>query len=89
MEPEEGENPIIVSVDRKTKMKHTNVIKTKGEQDHYAIERMAQDFLQVGYGHFVFKSDQQPAILSLKEAVTRRTTAVKREGLRLCLKCCQ
>ena len=28
-EPEEGQNPIIVTVDRKTKMKYAHVLKTK------------------------------------------------------------
>jgi len=40
-EPEEGENPIIVMIDRKTKMKHANVIKNEGGQDDYAIESCA------------------------------------------------
>lgn len=42
-EPEEGKNPIIVPIDRKAKMKYANVIKNKGNEDHYAIERVAQD----------------------------------------------
>jgi len=34
----------------------------------------------MGYGHFVFKSEQEPAILAFKEAVTRRSTAIKGDG---------
>ena len=63
-EPEEGDNPIIVIVDRKSKMKHANVIKNKDTEDHYAIERVALDIINMGYSHFVFKTDQEPAILT-------------------------
>ena len=41
-EPEEGQNPIIVLVDRKTKTKRAHVLKAKGV-DHYAVERVAKD----------------------------------------------
>ena len=37
----------------------------------------------MGYCHFVFKSDQGPAVLALKEAVTRRITAIKGEGVQI------
>lgn len=82
-EPEEGVNPIIVLVDRKTKMKHPNVIKNKEEPDHDAIERMGQDITIMGCGHFVLNSDQEPALLSLKETVTRRITTVKGAGVQI------
>jgi len=82
-EPEEGENPIIVIVDRKSKMKHANVIKNKGNEDHYAVERVALDIINMGYSHFVFKTDQEPAILTLKEAVIRRITALKGDGVQI------
>ena len=41
-EPEEGQNPIIVTVDRKTKTKFAHVLKAKGV-DHYAVEICARD----------------------------------------------
>ena len=47
-EPEEGENPIIVLIDRKSKMKHANVGKNKGADDHYAIEIVALDIINMG-----------------------------------------
>ena len=72
-EPEEGDNSIILLIDRKSKMKHANVIKNKG----------ALDIINMGYRHFVFESDQDSAILAMKEAVTRRVTAIKGEGVQI------
>lgn len=66
-EPEECENPIILIADRKTKVKYSNVIKNKGNQDQSALRRVALDIAKMGYGHFVFESDQEPAILSSEE----------------------
>jgi hypothetical protein len=44
-EPQEGQNPIIVMVDRKTKKKFANVLKVKGVE-HYAVERVARDLTE-------------------------------------------
>lgn len=78
--PGQGKNPTIVLIDRKTKMKHANVRNNKDGQDHYAIERVALVTVNMCYGHFVFKSDQEPAILLFKDAVTRRVTAMQGGG---------
>jgi len=68
-EPEEGQNPIIVTVDRKTKTKFAHVLRAKGVE-HYAVERCARDLAtSLGYGKFVLKDDQEPAIKALREAV--------------------
>ena len=78
-EPEEGQNPIIVTVDRKTKTKFAHVLKAKGV-DHYAVEICARDLTTgLGYNKFVLKDDQEPAIKSLREAVIRRVGAIKGE----------
>lgn len=61
-EPEEGEKPIIGLMNRKTEMKHANVVKNRGNENHYAIKRVAQNMISMGYRHFVSKSDQEPAI---------------------------
>ena len=82
-EPEEGENPIIVLAERKHKNKFAHVIKCKGAEDHYAVEQVASDIISLGYSHFVFKSDQEPAIVALKAAVIRRLTAIKGEGMQI------
>ena len=80
-EPGEGENPIIVLTERKYKNKFAHVVKNKGAEDYYAVERIAQELVNLGYSHFVFKSDQEPAILSFKAAVIRRVTALKGDGV--------
>ena len=82
-EPEEGQNPIIVTVDRKTKMKYAHVLKTKGVE-HYAVERCARDLtMGLGYNKFVMKDDQEPAIKALREAVIRRVGAIKGDGVQI------
>ena len=82
-EPEEGQNPILVSVDRKTKMKFANVLKQKGVE-HYAVERHARDLVDgLGYSKFVMKDDQEPAIKALREAVIRRVIALKGDGVQV------
>ena len=76
-EPEEGQNPIIVMVDRKTKMKYAHVLKSKGAE-HYAVERVARELTDgLGYGKFILKDDQEPSIKALREAVIRRVTAIR------------
>lgn len=37
----------------------------------------------MGYGNFVFESEQEPAILALKEAVTTRIIAIKGDGVQI------
>ena len=66
--PEEGQAPIIVIVDRNTKTKLVHVLKSKGGDD-YAIERVAKEIISLGYSKFVIKSDQEPAIKTLRVSV--------------------
>ena len=82
-EPEDGENPIIVVTERRYKNKFAHVIKRKGADDPYAIEQVAADIISLGYSHFVLKSDQEPAIMAFKEAVSRRITAIKGDGVQI------
>jgi hypothetical protein len=82
-EPEEDQNPIIVLIDRKTKTKKAHVLKAKG-MDHYAVERVAKDLaMTLGYGKFVLKDDQEPAIKTLRDAVIRRVGALKGESVQI------
>ena len=62
--PEEGQAPIIVMVDRSTKMKLAHVLRNKGGDD-YATERVAKEISSLGYSYCVIKSDQEPAIKTL------------------------
>ena len=72
-EPEEGQNPIIVMLDRKTKTKKAHFLKNKGAE-HYAVERVSRELTCLGYGKSTLKDDQEPAIKALREAVIRRVT---------------
>ncbi len=82
-EPEEGQNPILVMVDRKTKMKFADVLEQKGVE-HYAVERQARNLTDgLGYSKFIMKDDQEPAIKALRESVVRRVIAIKGEGVQV------
>ena len=76
--PEEGKAQIIVIVDRNTKTKLAHVLKSKGGDD-YAIERVAKEIMSLGYSKFVIKTDQEPAIKTLRDSVMRRITALRGE----------
>ena len=65
---EEKGNPIIVMKDRSTKMTWAHVLSKKGK-DPYAIKRISKNVSLLGYKRTVFKSDGEPAIVALKEAV--------------------
>ena len=80
-EPGERENLIIVLSERKYKNKFAHVVKSKGAEDYHAVAKIVQEIVNLGYSHFVFKSDQEPAILSFKDAVIRRVTALKGDGV--------
>ena len=75
-EEEEGEEqekakgmPILVMKDRKHKYVFASVVPRKGA-DPYAVRRVGQDLVAIlGYKRVVIKSDQEPAIKKLKEAV--------------------
>jgi len=74
-EPNEETFPIIVIYDRKSKACFAHVVPRKGVNE-YAVKRVSQDLVKIlGYKKFVFKSDQEPAIKQLKEAVIRQCKA--------------
>jgi len=60
--------PILVLKDRETKSIQADVVPRKGE-DEYAIRRLSQMIRSLGSKKVILKSDQEPAIKSLKERV--------------------
>ena len=70
---EEKEMPIIVVKDDKTKLVMAKVAPSKGGQE-YAVELVRKFVEQLGRNKVIVKSDNEPAILALKEAVRRETS---------------
>ena len=69
---EEKGMPIIVAKDNRTKMITARVVPSKG-LDSYAVQSVKRMIERLGYKKIIMKSDNEPAILALKEAVRRET----------------
>ncbi len=69
-ESEAGYMPILVMLDRNTGKVNANVVPAKGVNP-YAVMRTAQNVKLLGYDKIVFKCDQEPAIVALRDAVKR------------------
>ena len=67
---EEKGMPIVVAKDSKTKMTMARVVPSKGV-DSYAVETVKKMVERLGYKKIIMKSDNEPAVLALKEAVRR------------------
>ena len=66
---EDGQ-PIIVTRDRKSKIVTAHVVEEKGANE-YAVKRLSQDLKLTGYRKIIFKSDNEPAIIALKQGVKK------------------
>ena len=62
--------PILVGVDRKSKWVFAHMVPSKGLDPH-AVKMMSREIRLSGYSRMVLKSDQEPSILALLEAVKR------------------
>ena len=69
---EEKGMPTVVMRDSKTRMVMAKIVPSKGV-NNYAVEVTKKFMEQLGYGRVVLRSDNEPAILALKEAVRRET----------------
>ena len=65
---EETGMPILVMKDRKSKTIRARVVPAKGRQE-YAIKRCSLDLKGLGHRKIILKSDGEPAIKALKDAV--------------------
>ena len=71
--------PIVVAKDSKTKMIMARVVPSKGV-DSYAVETVKKMVERLGHRKIIMKSDNEPAILALKEAVRRESDVERRTG---------
>ena len=69
---EEKGMPIVVAKDNRTKMIMAGVVPSK-ELDSYAVETVKRMVERLGYKKVIMKSDNEPAIPALKEAVRRES----------------
>ncbi len=69
---EEKGMPVVVAKDNKTKMIMEWVVPSKGVES-YAVETVKKMVERLGYRKIIRKSDNEPAILALKEAVRRES----------------
>ena len=60
--------PMIGVKERQSKMKFAHQVEEKGPNE-YTIEAVKEDIENLGVKRFIFKSDQEPAILALKERI--------------------
>ena len=62
--------PIVVGVDRKSKGVFAHMVPKKGHDPH-AIKMVGREVRLAGYNRLILKSDQEPSVLELLEAVKR------------------
>ena len=68
IEDEDGRNKTIIGIDRENKWVSAIVVQKKG-LDPYAVEAIGKEIGNSGFNRVIIKSDQEPAIRKLLEAV--------------------
>ena len=81
---EERGSPILVGCDNRSGTIFAHVVLEKGANS-YAIKRLAGELGRLGYPKIILKSDQEPSIRALKEAIMD----VRAPGERCCGECGQ
>ena len=71
--------PIICGVDRKPKWAIAHMVPRKGVDAH-AVKMVNREIRLAGYSTMILKSDQEPSILALLEAVKRERAEAIRMG---------
>ena len=72
---EEEVMPMLVMHDRDTKMKFAHIVPNKGVHP-YAVARVTKDLELLGHTELILKSDGEPAIVSLKQAVKNELAGI-------------
>ena len=67
--------PTIVMRCHRTKSTFAHVCKNKGASDTWIVKRLAKDIDSLGYGALILRSDYEPAIIQLQEAVKKQRNA--------------
>ena len=71
-EDDGSHNPILIMDDDTTKVIAAHMVPRKGP-DEYSVNRLAQDIKGLGCRRIIFKGDQEPTILALKDPVKAAT----------------
>ena len=67
--------PTIVMRCHRTKSTFAHVCKNKGASDTWIVKRLAKDIDSLGYGAVILRSDNEPAIIQLQEAIKNQRNA--------------
>ena len=69
---------VLVTKDRETKMSHTHVVPCNCAEQEWVTEQFSRDIRGLcHHGNVLLKSDQEPAILSLKRAAARNMAGIE------------
>ena len=60
--------PMLGIKERQSKMKFAHMVEEKGP-NQYAIEQVVEDIESLGVKRFIFKTDQEPSIMALKDRI--------------------
>ena len=66
--------PVMVMKDHRSRMRWSWIVIRKG-REAWIIDTMTDTLKRLGHAKFIFKSDQEPAILALKELSLIHTDA--------------
>ena len=73
--------PILVMKDHRSKMVFSHVVPKKGASIAYCVSQVVRDLEYLGYPKMILKSDQEPAILDLRNAVVKQCKELGMEVL--------
>ena len=73
--------PILVMKDHRSKMVFSHVVPKKGASIAYCVSQVVRDLEYLGYPKMILKSDQEPAILDLRNAVAKQCKELGMEVL--------
>lgn len=79
---EEEQVPILVIIDKKTKVKFSHDAPRKGIGHEWVIDRVIKDIDSLGYGQVISKCDQEPALVELQDGIIekRRSETIPRKS---------
>ena len=65
---------MMVVKDRETGALYAHMVETKGLEDKWIVDRIEEDIKDTGHGGTIIllKSDQEPAIVAVQDAVIRK-----------------
>ena len=66
---------VIIGRDRKTMYTFAHLCTAKGPTDEWVVEQLVKDIDGLGHADLILKTDGEPALVAVQEAIKRRRTA--------------